>query len=120
MKYRNHRIIRQRQRQRLGSRQAPPRAKRYSCYIAFGCLARDATWPGHLFNRQVPVGPQGSVVDVHWKQRNVRGMFPGSENLTTTIYDILDEYVERFGWDRVSPVVQTEIGNIAMSAVQSA
>jgi predicted amidohydrolase len=94
------------------------RARRYSCYIAFGCLARDATWPGHLFNWQVLVGPQGNVVDVHWKQRNVRGMFPGSENLTTTIYDILDEYVERYGWDRVIPVVQTEIGNIAMSAVQ--
>ncbi len=94
------------------------RAKRYNCYVAFGCLGRDPAWPGHVFNWQVLVGPSGEVVDVHWKQRNVRGMFPGAENFTTTIYDVLDEYVERYGWDRVVPVARTDIGNIAMSAVQ--
>ncbi len=65
------------------------RAKRYNCYVTFGCLARDEKlWPGHVFNWQVMVGPKGEVVDVHWKQRNVRGMFPGSEQFTTTIYDV--------------------------------
>jgi predicted amidohydrolase len=94
------------------------RAKRYNCYITFGCHGRDASWPGHVFNWQVMVGPQGDVVDVHWKQRNVRGMFPGAENITTTIYDVLDEYVERYGQDRIVPIARTDIGNIAMSAVQ--
>ncbi len=94
------------------------RARKYNCYIAFGCLARDPTWKDHVFNWQVLVGPKGELVDVHWKQRNVRGMFPGSEQFTTTIYDVLDEYVERYGWDRVVPVVKTDIGNISMSAVQ--
>ncbi len=95
------------------------RARRYNCYITFGCHARDeASWPGHVFNWQVMVGPAGQLVDVHWKQRNVRGMFPGAENITTTIYDVLPEYVERYGWDRVVPVARTDIGNIAMSAVQ--
>ncbi len=94
------------------------RAKRYNCYVAFGCLGRDPSWPGHVFNWQVLVDPTGELVDVHWKQRNVRGMFPGAENFTTTIYDVLDEYVERYGWDRVVPVARTDIGNIAMSAVQ--
>ncbi len=79
------------------------RAKRYNCYITFGCHGRDASWPGHVFNWQVMVGPHGDVVDVHWKQRNVRGMFPGAENITTTIYDVLDEYVERYGQDRDHP-----------------
>jgi len=94
------------------------RAKRWNCYVTFGCLARDASWPGHVFNWQVMVGPTGELVDVHWKQRNVRGMFPGAENFTTTVYDVLDEYVERYGQDRVIPVAKTDIGNIAMSAVQ--
>lgn len=94
------------------------RAKRWNCYVTFGCLARDGSWPNHVFNWQVMVGPTGEVVDVHWKQRNVRGMFPGAENFTTTIYDVLDEYVERYGWDRVVPIARTDIGNIAMSAVQ--
>lgn len=95
------------------------KAKQYNCYVTFGCLARDETnWPGHVFNWQVMVGPNGELIDVHWKQRNVRGMFPGSENLTTTIYDVFEAYVERYGWDRVIPVARTDIGNIAMSAVQ--
>jgi predicted amidohydrolase len=94
------------------------RAKKYNCYVAFGCLARDAAWPGHVFNWQVLVGPAGQIVDVHWKQRNVRGMFPGAEQFTTTVYDVLDEYVERYGIDRVVPVARTDIGNIAMSSVQ--
>lgn len=95
------------------------RAKKYNCYVAFGSLCRDPKdWPNHVFNWQILVGPQGNVVDVHWKQRNVRGMFPGSEQFTTTIYDVFDEYVERYGWDRVIPVARTDIGNIAMSSVQ--
>ncbi len=94
------------------------KAKAYNCYIAFGCLARDPDWKDHVMNWQVLVGPEGRVVDVHWKQRNVRGMFPGSENITTTIYDVLDRYVEMYGWDRVIPVARTDIGNIAMSSVQ--
>ncbi|MFO1426802.1 MAG: nitrilase-related carbon-nitrogen hydrolase [Steroidobacteraceae bacterium] len=94
------------------------RAKRWNCYVAFGCHGRDPGWPEHVFNWQVLVGPQGQVVDVHWKQRNVRGMFPGAENFTTTIYDVLPQYVERYGWDRVIPVARTDIGNIAMSSVQ--
>ena len=94
------------------------RAKKYNCYVTFGSLCKDPSWPRHVFNWQIMVGPQGTVVDVHWKQRNVRGMFPGSEQFTTTIYDVFHEYVERYGWDRVVPIARTDIGNIAMSSVQ--
>ena len=94
------------------------KARQYNCYIIFGTYARDERdWPGHILHLMVMVRPDGSVVK-HWKQRNVRGMFPGAENFTTTIYDVLDEYVERYGQDRVIPVAKTDIGNIAMSAVQ--
>lgn len=94
------------------------RAKRYNCYVAFGVLGRHPDWPEHVMNWQVLVGPSGEVIDVQWKPRNVRGMFPGTESFTTTIYDVYERYVEMYGVDRVVPVTRTDIGNIAMSAAQ--
>jgi len=95
------------------------KAKQYGCYIVFGTYAKDPVdWPGHVLHLMVMVGPEGNVVAKHWKQRNVRGMFPGSEQYTSAIYDVYDRFVEMYGIDAVVPVVQTDIGNIAMSAVQ--
>ncbi len=94
------------------------KAKQYNCYIVFGTYAKDPQdWPGHILHLMVMVKPDGSVVK-HWKQRNVRGMFPGSEQYTSAIYDVYDRFVERYGLDAVIPVEQTDIGNLAMSAVQ--
>jgi predicted amidohydrolase len=94
------------------------KAKQYNCYIVFGTYAKDpVNWPGHILHLMVMVKPDGSVVS-HWKQRNVRGMFPGSEQYTSVIYDVYDRFVEMYGIDAVIPVEQTDIGNIAMSAVQ--
>lgn len=94
------------------------RAKKYNCYIVFGTYARDEKdWPGHILHLMVMVKPDGSVVK-HWKQRNVRGMFPGAEQYTSVIYDVYDRFVEMYGLDAVIPVERTDIGNIAMSAVQ--
>ena len=39
------------------------------------------TGPGHILHLMVMVGPDGNVVAKHWKQRNVRGLFPGSEHV---------------------------------------
>ncbi len=95
------------------------KAKQYGCYIVFGTYAKDLEdWPGHILHLMVMVGPSGDVIAKHWKQRNVRGMFPGSEQYTSSIYDVYDRFVELYGLDAVVPVVQTDIGNIAMSAVQ--
>ena len=95
------------------------KAKQYSCYIAFGTYAKDLeNWPGHILHLMVMVGPEGNVVAKHWKQRNVRGMFPGSEMYTSVIYDVYDRFVEMYGVDAVVPIAQTDIGNIALSAVQ--
>ena len=94
------------------------RAKKYNCYIVFGTYARDPkNWPGHILHLMVMVKPDGTVVQ-HWKQRNVRGMFPGGEQYTSVIYDVYDRFVEMYGQDAVIPVERTDIGNIAMSAVQ--
>jgi len=94
------------------------KAAQYNCYIVFGTYAKDPeNWPGHILHWMVMVAPDGKVA-THWKQRNVRGMFPGSEQYTTSIYDVYDRFVEMYGVDAVIPIEQTDIGNIAMSAVQ--
>jgi hypothetical protein len=92
--------------------------RKYNCYIIFGTYAKDEkNWPGHILHLMVMAKPDGSIV-THWKQRNVRGMFPGGEQYTSVIYDVYDRFVEMYGIDAVIPVERTDIGNIAMSAVQ--
>ena len=90
----------------------------YGCYIVFGTYAKDPDWPDHILHLMVLMGPDGNVVAKHWKQRNVRGLFPGSEQYTSAIYDVYDRFIEMYGEDAVIPVAKTDIGNIAMSAVQ--
>ncbi len=95
------------------------KAKQYNCYIVFGTYAKDPeNWPGHILHLMVMMGPDGNVVAKHWKQRNVRGMFPGSEQYTSGIYGVYVRFVEMYGIDEVVPVVRTDIGKIAISAVQ--
>ncbi len=95
------------------------KAQEYGSYIVFGSYAKDAAWPNHLLSITTIIGPDGKIVDKHWKARNIKGVFgPGFELFTTTIYDVLDQYVEMYGWDAVIPVTRTPIGNIATSSVQ--
>jgi predicted amidohydrolase len=94
------------------------KCKEHGCYIVFGTYAKDPDWPEHILHLMVMINPEGDVVAKHWKQRNVRGMFPGSEQYTSAIYDVYDRFIEMYGQDQVIPVIQTDIGNIAMSAVQ--
>jgi len=94
------------------------KAKEYGCYIVFGSYARDADWPNHVLSITTIVGPDGAIVDKHWKARNIKGIFPGVELFTTTIYDVLDEYIERYGADAVLPITHTPYGNIATSSIQ--
>jgi predicted amidohydrolase len=93
------------------------RAKRYRCYIAFGCYARLEDWPGHVINMSVIVGPTGEIVSTQWKSRNALGLFGEGALIGTTTYDVLDRYVEMYGWDAVLPIARTDIGNLAMTAV---
>jgi len=93
------------------------RAKRYGCYIAFGCYAKLKDWPDHVINMSVLVGPDGNIVDMQWKARNILGLFGDQALIGTTVYDVLDRYVEMYGWDRTLPVARTDIGNICMTAV---
>ncbi len=94
------------------------RAKRYGCYIVFGSYAVDPDWPRHVLSITTIIGPDGSIVDKHWKLRNIKGLFAGFEVVTTTIFDVLDQYTEMYGRDAVMPVTRTDIGNLATTATQ--
>ena len=93
------------------------RAKRYGCYISFGCYAKEKDWPDHVINMSVLTGPDGKIVSKQWKARNILGLFGDGALIGTTVYDVLDRYVEMYGWDAVMPVARTDIGNIAITAV---
>ena len=93
------------------------RAKRYGCYIAFGCYAKEKDWPEHVINMSVIMGPDGEIASKQWKARNILGLFGEGALIGTTVYDVLDRYVEMYGWDATIPVARTDIGNICMTAV---
>jgi predicted amidohydrolase len=94
------------------------RAKQYGCYIQFGAYARDRDWPGHVLSITSIIGPKGDLVARDWKARNIVGVFPDFELVTTTVYNVLDRYVEMYGEDAIVPVHQTDIGNLATSSTQ--
>jgi predicted amidohydrolase len=94
------------------------KAKEYGCYIVFGSYAQDPDWPNHVLSITTIIGPDGSIVDKHWKARNIKGVFQGFELFTTTIYDVLEQYIEQYGLDAVIPITRTPLGNIATSSVQ--
>lgn len=93
------------------------RAKRYDCYISWGCYAKDPDWPGHIINMSVITGPDGSIVSKQWKARNILGLFGAGALIGSTVYNTLDRFVEMYGWDATLPVARTDIGNIAVTAV---
>jgi predicted amidohydrolase len=94
------------------------KAREYGTWIVFGAYARDRDWPGHVLSITTVMNERGEIVDKHWKARNIKGVFPGFELFTTTVYDVLDRYVELYGRDAVIPVTRTPLGNICTSSIQ--
>lgn len=94
------------------------RARQHGCYIQFGAYARDPDWPGHVLSVTTIIGPKGEIIGRDWKARNIVGVFPGFELVTTTVYNVLDRFVEMYGADAVVPVHRTDIGNLATSSTQ--
>lgn len=95
------------------------KAREKGIYIVFGSYARDPAWPGHALSITTIIGPDGRILARDWKARNIKGVFGGEiELFTTTIYDVLDRFVEMYGRDAIVPVVRTPIGNLSTSSVQ--
>jgi predicted amidohydrolase len=91
------------------------KAKQHNCYISFGTYAQDRAWPNHVISMTVFISPEGKVISKQWKHRNIHGVFTGFELFTSSVYDVLDQYVEMYGWDAVIPVARTDIGNLCAS-----
>ena len=85
------------------------KAKEYNCYIEMAGYTKEKEWPDHFFNCSFIIGPSGKVIHKHWKANTSQGML----EIGTTVHDVLDEFVERYGWEAVWPVARTDIGNIA-------
>jgi predicted amidohydrolase len=94
------------------------KAKEYGCYIKFGSYVVDDDWPNHILSITSIIDPNGDIIARDWKARNIKGVFPGFELFTTTIYNVLDQYIEMYGEDAVIPVHRTDIGNLTTSSAQ--
>ncbi|MEO8778913.1 MAG: nitrilase-related carbon-nitrogen hydrolase [Rhodanobacter sp.] len=94
------------------------KARQYDTWIVFGAYAKDPDWPGHVLSITTVMNNKGEIVGKDWKARNIKGVFPGFELFTTTVYDVLDRYVEMYGRDAVLPVHRTPLGNICTSSTQ--
>ncbi|MDW8258857.1 MAG: nitrilase-related carbon-nitrogen hydrolase, partial [Gammaproteobacteria bacterium] len=68
-------------------------AKKYECYVVFGSYVNDKDWPNHVISQTTIIGPDGTIVDKHWKARNIMGVFATGrtpiELMTSTIYNCL-------------------------------
>jgi predicted amidohydrolase len=93
------------------------KAREYACWIAFGAYVRDPDWKGHLLEQYLLLRPDGTIAARHWKAFHTRNQVAGSDYFVTSVYDVHDAYVERYGLDAVIPVARTELGNIAMSSI---
>lgn len=94
------------------------KAREHGMYIVFGSYVRDPQWNGHVLSITAMIGPDGRLLGKHWKARNIKGVFGGVELFTTTVYDVLDRFVEMYGEDEVIPVTRTPIGNFVTSSIQ--
>ncbi|MBC6413189.1 MAG: hypothetical protein GDA39_10125 [Hyphomonadaceae bacterium] len=94
------------------------KAREHGCYIKFGSYAVDDDWPNHILSITTIIDPAGAIIARDWKARNIKGVFAGIELFTTTVYNVLDRYVEMYGADAVIPVHRTDIGNLTTSSVQ--
>jgi predicted amidohydrolase len=98
--------------------QIAAKARQYQCYIQFGAYVVDRDWPGHVLSITSIIGPDGRIVARDWKARNIVGVFPEFELVTTTVYNVLDRFIEMYGADAVIPVHRTDIGNLCTSSTQ--
>lgn len=96
------------------------KAKQYGCYITFGSYAKDADWPGHVLSLTTTIAPDGSIAARDWKAHNIdmSSFFPGAQLFTTTVYSVLDRYVEMYGRDAVVPIHRTSLCNFTASSAQ--
>jgi predicted amidohydrolase len=80
-------------------------ARRHGIYIAGNHFEVDPRWPDRYFNSSFLLDPAGAVI-LRYRRINTASW--------TSPHDILDEYREAYGADGLFPVVDTELGRLAI------
>lgn len=82
-------------------------AQKFGIYIGGNLFETDPLWPGRYFNSSFLVSPAGKII-LCFRRLNT-ATFPSP-------HDFLDKYLAHYGPDGAFPVVETELGRIAMVA----
>ncbi|MDB5537005.1 MAG: putative amidohydrolase [Devosia sp.] len=80
-------------------------ARKFKIYIAGNHFEVDPKWPDRYFNSSFLLGPKGEVI-LRYRRINTASW--------TSPHDILDQYREAYGEDGIFPVVDTELGRMAI------
>ncbi|MDR3471135.1 MAG: nitrilase-related carbon-nitrogen hydrolase [Devosia sp.] len=80
-------------------------AKARNIYIAGNHFEVDPRWPNRFFNSSFLLDPAGKVI-LRYRRINTASW--------TSPHDILDDYREAYGEDGIFPVVDTELGRLAI------
>lgn len=80
-------------------------AVQHGIYIAGNQFEVDPRWPDRYFNSSFLLDPKGEVI-LRYRRINTASW--------TSPHDILDDYLEAYGEDGVFPVVDTELGRLAI------
>lgn len=80
-------------------------ARRFGIYIAGNHFEVDPKWPDRYFNSSFLLDPKGEVI-LRYRRINTASW--------TSPHDILDQYREAYGEDGIFPVVETELGRMAI------
>lgn len=80
-------------------------ARKFGIYIAGNHFEVDAKWPDRYFNSSFLLDPKGEVI-LRYRRINTASW--------TSPHDILDQYREAYGEDGIFPVVETELGRMAI------
>lgn len=89
------------------------KAREHNIYLCGAALEYDPDWPGRVFNCAFIVDPNGDTIH---KYRKLNSSNSGIESATSP-YDILDEYMAKYGKGRtisevLFPVTETELGRL--------
>ena len=80
-------------------------AQRHGVFIGANAYEHDPEWPGRYFNCSFLIDPAGDII---LKYRRINTVHTGSP------HDFLDQYLDRYGIEGTFPVVDTELGKLAM------
>ena len=81
-------------------------ARDNNAYLCATSYEVDEEWPGRYFNCSFIFDPQGQII------LKYRKIMCGMIETGCSPHDILDAYVERYGYDSLFPVVDTPIGKL--------